>query len=57
MAPLISHPKNMSLDLSLSPIQVFDGKNKIHNSRPSRKQQTKFRGTMPRFLVRVLFSF
>jgi len=57
MTTLISHHKSMSLDLSLSPIQVFDGKNKIRNSQSIKKQQTKCKGTFSRSFVRTIFSF
>jgi hypothetical protein len=57
MTTLISHRKSMSLDLSIPPIQVFDGESKIQNTRPNRKQQTKYRGTISRSFVRAIFSF
>jgi len=57
MTTLISHHKSMSLDLCMSPIQVFDGENKIQNSRPIRKQQTKDRGTFSRSFVQAIYNF
>ncbi len=55
MTTLISHHKSMSLDLCKSPIQVFDGENKIQNARPIRKQQTKCRGTCSRSFAQTIY--
>jgi hypothetical protein len=48
MTTLISHNKSMTLNLRLSPVQVFDGENKVQNPQSIRKERTKSRITHSR---------
>lgn len=56
MTTIIHHHKSISLNLSLSPVQVFDGKIKLPNPRHLRKRQTKSIGALTRSYVGKIYQ-